>query len=291
MKDVATEVYRAVVALEQGTASQGSYAKKPESSETLEVTFTKRSRHLLRVLSETFAQSESEFASTILNHGLSDTLKILPDVLSDKEFAQVEEQIVSDIGLSAYLSLQPVLTYQKGINLTNFAEVSTGDDVYFGRWLEKDGVVSICDFYSHDSLFIFEIKDRPIMSIDGVTWQWSGLNVKPLYGESISHELFVSALEKADILILNSGEYFYKKDEYSSELIFSSFSNSVSESCVMSSEFKKLFRVTETQGNISIEPTSNVFSAAEKGEDGFWICGQCSLLPISVNNVIISPED
>lgn len=291
MKNVATELYRAVVAVKQGKESLGLSAKATGPSESLDIAFTGRSRHLLRVLSETFAQSESDFASTLLNHGLSETLKILPDVLSDEEFARVEERIIAEIGLSAYLSLQPVIPYEKGLPLPNFAEVSTRKGVTFGKWVKSEDSVLVCDIHTQEVLFTFGIADRPEMSVDGITWQWKGSNVKPLFGVSAQAECLVDALEEADILIVGSEGYLYKEDEYSGDLVFASFSNFAEHALAKDEEFKKLFHVTEKAGSVSIEPTSSAMSTAEKTDNGSWICGIYTLQALTVNNVIISPEE
>lgn len=282
---VNSNLYRAIVTVAHGKESPGG------SSELLDIAFTAQSRQLLRVLSETFVQSEGEFASTLLKHGLSETLKILPDVLADDTFSQVEERVIAEIGLAAYLRLQPVLPYQKGLLQPNFAEVSAREGVFFGKWSKSDESVSVCDIHTQEVLFTFRIADRPKMGIDRMTWEWNGSNVKPLFGEPIQVETLVDALEVANILILGAEGYFCKEDEFSEDLVFSSFENFAEHALVKSDEFKKLFRVIEKEGNVSIEPTASALSVAEKGEDGRWMCGGCALLPLSVVNVIICPEE
>lgn len=291
MKNVSTELFRAVVAVHQGSNPTNGSATAAADTKTLEIAFPGRSSRLLTVLSETFAQSENDFASMILSHALSETLKVLPDLLTNDQFAEVENRIISGMGMAAYLQLQPVFPFHKGLTIPNYAEISSRQGVVFGEWQASADEISIVDLYSKDPLFTYQTKSKPDVSFDGITLQWKESNVKPLYAEANAHETFVGALEAADILILGDQGYLYKEDEYTGDLVFAPFSNFKEQSILKDQEFRKYFRVDEKGGTFTIEPLSFALSQAQKNENGDWSCGGVVLRAVSISNVIISPEE
>jgi len=291
MKTVSNELFRAIVAVQKVDDLQGQSTPAASLTKKMDINFPGRSYHLLRVLSKAFAQSETDFASMILSHALSETLKILPDILSDEDFAKVEDRIIGSLGLPAYLRLQPVFPFQKGLLIPNYAEVATREGVYFGEWKFNEESVSVVDLASRTTLGNFEIKSKPEVSFDGITLQWKGCNVKPLYGEVQETDSFIGALQSADLLIIGDAGYLFKQDEYTDDLIFAPFANFSESNILENPSFKENFKVTDISGSFTVEPLSTAFSNAQKHDANTWICGGVLLRAIAVNNVIVSPEE
>ncbi len=288
MKNVATELYRAVVAVKSRQVREGTLANEP--GESLDIAFTGQSRHLLRVLSDTFAQSESDFAATLLNHALSETLKIMPDVLSEKEFTLLENRIIEELGLSAYLTLQPIFPFEKGMSYPNYAEVSTKTGIVLGKWHCQEAQVAIDDPVTGKTLYSYPKSTTPEMSVDGITWQWSGTNVKPLYTQSVSTGNFVEDMERADVLLIEGVGYFYREDEYLDDLKFASYSNT-QEECVAEKSFRFAFKVDDRSDGVTIEPTPEAMGVAKLSENGVWEVGDIFVRAFTLQNVIINPAE
>lgn len=291
MKTVSNELFRAVVAVHNVDSSGGLSTPAASLTKSIDITFPGRSYHLLRVLSEAFAQSETDFASMILSHALSETLKILPDILPDDEFAMVEDKIIGSLGLPAYLRLQPIFPFRKGLMIPNFAEIATKQGVFFGQWRYRDDQVTILDLCSKSPVATYNTTTKPEVSFDGITLQWDASNVKPLFGEVEDKETFIGALEAADILVIGESGYLYKQDEYSDDLIFAPFANFAEQGILNNKLFKEYFKISEIGTSFTIEPLSTALSAARKNNGNLWMCGGVSLRAISVNNVIVSPEE
>jgi hypothetical protein len=289
MKNVATELYRAVVEVKSRKVSEDALMNVPPD-ESLDIAFTGHSRHLLRVLADTFVQDESDFAATLLNHALSEALKIMPDVLSDEEFALLENRIIVELGLSAYLTLQPIFPFDQGITYPNYAEVSTKAGVVFGKWNNQKNQIVVDDPFTEKTLYSYPKSTTPDMSIDGMTWQWSGTNVRPLYTQPLSSGNIVEDMGRADVLLIEGVGYFYREEEYLDELKFISYSNTQEES-VVGSSFRLAFKVDDLSDGVRIEPIPEAMMMANILESDAWEIGDIHIRAYSMQGVIINPAE
>tara|TARA_R110002072_G_scaffold303138_1_gene495386 strand:- start:1665 stop:2534 length:870 start_codon:yes stop_codon:yes gene_type:complete len=286
MNKVSPELYKAISSVKNTKETNATFP-----SDQLGINFSGDSRRLLKVLSETFSQSEADFAETILLHALSETLKVMPDVLSEKEFNKLEERIIKELGLAAYLSLRPVFPFAQGIQLPNFAEVSSQKGIILGKWLNTEEMIVINDPVTDKSLFSYSKGIQPELSVDGFTWQWVGTNVKPVYLQPVNSKNFVSTIDSADVLFIEGVGYFYREDEYLDDLKFSAYSN-IENKIIQHKEFTDLFSVIgNEQSTYSIQPKTDAFKMAHQKSYGEWEIGKVRIQIFSLHNVMISPDN
>lgn len=289
MKDVATELYRAIVSVK--TVGDKATDQRRDVSSSLNIEFGGDTRQLLRVLAETFVQSEEHFASNLLHHALSETLKVLPDILPQQDFADLEEKIITTLGMPAYLSLRPIFDYDSGLEIPDYGEVSTREGVILGRWEKNQGSISIVDTATGKELYCYQISDRPTVSIDGTTLQWAGTNVKPVYLNQLQNRNLVRDLELADVIRVGDCGFLYREDEYEDSVSFKPYSN-LDRACFKDPRFLSLFDVKDCDnGGCLIEPTSKLFSLASEGQDGAWYASGLRIAGYSSSEVIINPVD
>ena len=288
MKNVTTELYRAVVAVKSRKESEEGLMDVPD--ESLDIVFTGNARHLLRALADTFAQDESDFAATLLNHALSEVLKIMPDILSENEYVLLENRIIEELGLSTYLTLQPIFPFDQGITYPNYAEVSTKSGVVFGKWSNQENQIVVDDPVTEATLYSYPKTTTPDMSIDGMTWQWSGTNVRPLYTQLLSSGSFVEDMERADVLLLEGVGYFYREEEYLDDLRFISYANTQEEGTAKRS-IRLAFKVDDLSDGVRIEPIPEAMGMAKKLKSSIWEIGDIHISAYSMQSVIINPAE
>jgi hypothetical protein len=286
MNKVSPELYKAISSVKNTKETNTAFP-----IDQLGINFSGDSRRLLKVLSETFSQSETDFAETILLHALSETLKVMPDVLSEKEFNKLEERIIKELGLAAYLSLRPVFPFAQGIQLPNFAEVSSQKGIILGKWANTEEMIIINDPVTDKSLFSYSKGIQPELSVDGFTWQWVGTNVKPVYLQPVNSNNFVSTIDSANVLFIEGVGYFYREDEYLDDLKFSAYSN-IENKIIQNKAFTDLFSVIgNEQSTYSIQPKTDAFKMAHQKSCGKWEIGKVRIQIFSLHNVMISPDN
>ena len=288
MKDVATELYRAVISVKANGEKLGKIDAKDSS---LELEFGGETRQLLKVLADTFIQSEEHFASNLLHHALAETLKILPDILPSGEFESLEQRIIGTLGISSYLSLRPIFGYTQGLGIPNYGEITTKNSIVLGSWDCLEKTVNITDPFTGNELYSYSLDNKPSISIDGTTLQWAETNVKPIYLSPVNSGNLVNDIENADILRVGESGFFYREDEYVDALSFKPYSN-YNRELIQDARFTDLFNVRGIEnGEPLVEPKSKLYSSASQSEDGSWYVGAMRVVGYSSSEVIINPAE
>jgi len=287
MRKIASELYRTVVSVKRRQIADGVSSGQADS---LDITFSGQSRLLLRVLSESFEQSEEEFASTLLHHALSESLKIIPDVLSKEDFVLLESQLINKLGLEAYLSFRPIFPFKLGVSYPNFAEVSTKAGVSFGQWFNEKDQISIGDPITGKTLYIYPKSIKPEVSIDAVTLQWEDTNLKPVYVHPVATGDLIEDLDRADILFILGIGYFHREDEYLDDYKFVSYSNT-SEDLTSELNLRASLKTDQLSNGTRVEITPEAIRVAKPTKEGSWEIENISIQAYTMQNVIIDPAE
>jgi len=262
--------------------NQVDFGQKP-----LNLKFSGDARNLVAVLADNLEQSEPELVSTLLNHGLSESLKALSELLSNDEFANLKKRLISELGFSVFLDLKPEFTYAQGLSIPNFAEVTVPHKTFLGRWTYSQNQVMIQEIHSPEVIFTFDDTHKPELSVDGVSWQWGEKNIVPFYVEEITPGDFEEDISNANLLVFGENGCFYREDEYLNELTFSSYDNASDMGLVNSKELAEIFEVRINKDKAVLKYKGNAKALIDHENNSGWNIVGTTLKLYKLHNVII----